>query len=86
MTSVELKAAARAKIIRAKQATANIDHDLWRPIERLKSAGATSNGDGIYADWERLRSALVDARSAIDRAIRIVAKTNWPTDHDYDIG
>jgi hypothetical protein len=79
------KIIARHKIVKAKLATDAIDNDLWRPIERLKSAGATSNGAGIYADVPRLRTALVDAAEAIARAQKIVRETDWPTDHDYDI-
>lgn len=85
-TSVELKAIARAKIIRAREATKAIDGDLWDPIDRLRQAGNLSNGAGIYADIPRFRRALADAFAAISRARKIVEVTDWPTDHDYDIG
>jgi hypothetical protein len=86
MTSLELKAIARAKIIRAREATEAIDRDLWGPIERLQAAGSGGNGAGIYADVYRFRGALADAAAAVARAQKIVRETDWPSDHDYDIG
>jgi hypothetical protein len=86
VTSVELKAVARAKIIRAREATKAIDKDLWQPIQHLQDVGNAGNGAGIYADIHRFRRALADAATAIIRAQKITDVTDWPTDHDYDIG
>lgn len=79
------KSIARERIHLAAAATARIDSDLWRPIERLQEAGRCGNGAGIYCDISRFRSALSEAAAAIKRAQEIMGSTEWPTDNDYDI-
>lgn len=79
------KAVGRAKIEKARQATAGIDLGLWDAVERLRRIGFVSNGAGIYADVSAFRSALADAASAIARAQEIIRATDWPTNEDYDL-
>jgi hypothetical protein len=84
--SLHARTIARARIAKARAATIAIDQDLWSPIERLQRAGESANGAGIYADVPRFRSALHEAAAAIARAQKIIRETDWPSDHDYDIG
>jgi len=75
----------RDRIARAQEATAKIDRDLWRPLERLTDICKPSNGAGIFCDIPRIKSALAEAAAAIASAQKIMNDTEWPSDRDYDL-
>jgi hypothetical protein len=73
------------KITAAATATDQVEAEITKALEDLNPFdGRIVNGFGIYADVYRQRAALAAAREAIERAERIMQKTVWPTDEDYD--
>ena len=83
---MSVKTIARERINAAKKATDQIDRGgLWRALERLQDAGRGSNGAGIFCDISRFNTALRDVAAEVKNAQAIMAATNWPSEHDYDI-
>jgi hypothetical protein len=75
---------ARRKIEQGAAATKQMDDLLEPALNALISAIRDGNGAGIYYDLSRVRSALTNARVAIDKALEIERSTAWPSNEDYD--
>ncbi len=77
------KQEARAKISAAEVACGAVQ-DKWSAAAQSLSGSVSFNGFGIYRDRFELRSKLLDARSSIDDALKVLDAVEWPTDADYD--
>jgi hypothetical protein len=42
------------------------------------------NAYGVFSDRHKRRNELLDARTAIDKALALIDAAPWPSDADYD--
>lgn len=71
-----------AKIQKAEIATDIVTEGWWKAQESLQVC--FTNGYGVLSDPSMTFSRLHGARGAIDKAMRAISTTNWPTNADYD--
>ena len=73
-----------AKIRRAKEASDQA-LDQWNKAHRQLQQDVPLNGAGVLADPLRARSAIRQAREALDMALAALegCSSDWPSDEDY---
>lgn len=79
------KEQAQEKIRAAADASSNV-RDAWEAADDAlnRNPGSWVNGCGVLFDHHARRNQLLEAKEQIDRALKELDATQWPTNADYD--
>jgi len=75
---------AARQIAQAEAATDRVLDHVAKALDQLDLfEGRIFNGWGVFADADRQRAALAEARRSLDAADALLAATSWPSPATY---